>query len=161
MVLRNHTAVRLRRTSLCAGKRKIYSPSPIKKTTKPNNKSQTKKKRNPFKHGIFSWHKYYKIVINLIAELKAAHEDSSKIGINVFTGKLVDMEEAGVIEPLRIKTQAIKAASEAAEMILRIDDMIAARNALNSSGPDESGNDASGMPPMGGMPGGMGGMPPM
>ena len=67
------------------------------------------------------------------------------------------MEEAGVIEPLRIKTQAIKAASEAAEMILRI----AARNALNSSGPDESGNDASGMPPMGGMPGGMGGMPPM
>ena len=52
-------------------------------------------------------------------------------------------------------------ASEAAEMILRIDDMIAARNALNSSGPDESGNDASGMPPMGGMPGGMGGMPPM
>ena len=74
---------------------------------------------------------------------------------------LVDMEEAGVIEPLRIKTQAIKAASEAAEMILRIDDMIAARNALNSSGPDESGNDASGMPPMGGMPGGMGGMPPM
>ena len=99
--------------------------------------------------------------INLIAELKAAHEDSSKIGINVFTGKLVDMEEAGVIEPLRIKTQAIKAASEAAEMILRIDDMIAARNALNSSGPDESGNDASGMPPMGGMPGGMGGMPPM
>lgn len=99
--------------------------------------------------------------INLIAELKAAHEDSSKIGINVFTGKLVDMEEAGVIEPLRIKTQAIKAASEAAEMILRIDDMIAARNALNSSGPDESGNDASGMPPMGGMPRGMGGMPPM
>ena len=47
-------------------------------------------------------------------------------------------------------------------MILRIDDMIAARNALESTGPDESGNDASGMPPMppGGM-GGMGGMPPM
>lgn len=99
--------------------------------------------------------------INLIAELKAAHENSSTTGINVFTGKLVDMEEAGVIEPLRIKTQAIKAASEAAEMILRIDDMIAAKNALNSPGPDESGNDASGMPPMGGMPGGMGGMPPM
>ena len=98
---------------------------------------------------------------NLIAELKAAYENSSTTGINVFTGKLVDMEEAGVIEPLRIKTQAIKAASEAAEMILRIDDMIAAKNALNSPGPDESGNDASGMPPMGGMPGGMGGMPPM
>ncbi len=51
------------------GKRKIYSPSPIKKNTKPSNKSRTKKNRNPFKHGIFSWHKYYKIAINLIAEL--------------------------------------------------------------------------------------------
>ena len=39
-----------------------------------------------------------------------------------------------------IRDRAIKAASEAAEMILRIDDMIAARNALTSSGPDESGN---------------------
>ena len=50
-----------------------------------------------------------------------------------FTGKLVDMEEAGVIEPLRIKTQAIKAASEAAEMILRIDDMIAAKKCIKLS----------------------------
>ena len=99
--------------------------------------------------------------INLIADLKAAHEDSNLIGINVFDGKVVDMKEAGVIEPLRVKIQALQSAGAASEMILRIDDMIAARNALNSSGPDESGNDASGMPPMGGMPGGMGGMPPM
>ncbi|MBP3790789.1 MAG: thermosome subunit [Methanobrevibacter sp.] len=101
--------------------------------------------------------------INLIADLKAAHEDSPFIGINVFDGKVVDMKDAGVIEPLRVKIQALQSAGEAAEMILRIDDMIAARNALNSTGPDESGNDASGMPPMpgaGGM-GGMGGMPPM
>ena len=101
--------------------------------------------------------------INLIADLKAAHEDSPFIGINVFTGEIVDMKDAGVIEPLRVKIQALQSAGEASEMILRIDDMIAARNALNSTGPDESGNDASGMPPMppaGGM-GGMGGMPPM
>ena len=101
--------------------------------------------------------------INLIADLKAAHEDSPFIGINVFTGEMVDMKDAGVIEPLRVKIQALQSAGEASEMILRIDDMIAARNALNSTGPDESGNDASGMPPMppaGGM-GGMGGMPPM
>ncbi len=101
--------------------------------------------------------------INLIADLKAAHEDSPFIGINVFTGEVVDMKDAGVIEPLRVKIQALQSAGEASEMILRIDDMIAARNALNSTGPDESGNDASGMPPMppaGGM-GGMGGMPPM
>ena len=95
--------------------------------------------------------------INLIADLKAAHEDSPFIGINVFTGEIVDMKEAGVIEPLRVKIQALQSAGEASEMILRIDDMIAARNALNSTGPDESGNDASGMPPAPGM----GGMPPM
>ncbi len=95
--------------------------------------------------------------INLIADLKAAHEDSPFIGINVFTGEVVDMKEAGVIEPLRVKVQALQSAGEASEMILRIDDMIAARNALNSTGPDESGNDASGMPPAPGM----GGMPPM
>ena len=98
--------------------------------------------------------------INLIADLKAAHEESQFIGINVFTGEVVDMKEDGVIEPLRVKIQALQSAGEASEMILRIDDMIAARNALNSTGPDESGNDPSGMPPMPGA-GGMGGMPPM
>ena len=97
--------------------------------------------------------------INLIADLKAAHEDSPFIGINVFSGEIVDMKEDGVIEPLRVKIQALQSAGEASEMILRIDDMIAARNALSSTGPDESGNDDSGMPPM--PPGGMGGMPPM
>jgi thermosome len=100
--------------------------------------------------------------INLIADLKAAHEDSPFIGVNVFTGEVEDMKEAGVIEPLRVKIQALQSAGEASEMILRIDDMIAARNALNSTGPDESGNDDSGMPPMPGAGmGGMGGMPPM
>ena len=99
--------------------------------------------------------------INLIADLKAAHEESKFIGINVFTGEVEDMKEAGVIEPLRVKIQALQSAGAASEMILRIDDMIAARNALQSTGPDESGNDDSGMPPMPGMGGGMGGMPPM
>ena len=96
--------------------------------------------------------------INLIADLKAAHEESGFIGINVFTGEVEDMKESGVIEPLRVKIQALQSAGAASEMILRIDDMIAARNALNSTGPDESGNDDSGMPPMPGMGGGM---PPM
>ena len=99
--------------------------------------------------------------INLIADLKAAHEKSNLIGINVFTGEVVDMKDAGVIEPLRVKIQALQSAGEASEMILRIDDMIAARNALSSTGPDESGNDDSGMPPMPGMGGMGGGMPPM
>ena len=98
--------------------------------------------------------------INLIADLKAAHEDSPFIGINVFEGQVVDMKDAGVIEPLRVKKQALQSAGEAAEMILRIDDMIAARDGLQSTGIDESGNDDSGMPPMP-PAGGMGGMPPM
>ena len=46
--------------------------------------------------------------INLIADLKAAHEDSNAIGINVFSGEIVDMKEAGVIEPLRVKIQALQ-----------------------------------------------------
>ena len=65
--------------------------------------------------------------IDIIAEIRAAHEKGKhSYGIDVFSGKVVDMWEKGVIEPLKIKTQAIKSASEAAEMILRIDDVIAA-----------------------------------
>ncbi len=65
--------------------------------------------------------------IDIIAELRSAHEKGDNTyGVDVFSGKVVDMWEKGVIEPLKIKTQAIKSASEAAEMILRIDDVIAA-----------------------------------
>ncbi|HDN63165.1 MAG TPA: thermosome subunit, partial [Candidatus Bathyarchaeota archaeon] len=46
--------------------------------------------------------------------------------INVFTGKTINTYEAGVIEPIRVKEHAIKSAEEAASMIIRIDDVIAA-----------------------------------
>ncbi len=46
-------------------------------------------------------------------------------GINVFTGKVMDAWKEGIIEPLKIKTQALSAATEVAVMILRIDDVIA------------------------------------
>jgi len=64
--------------------------------------------------------------INILVELKAAH-DKKQIwaGIDVFKGKVVDAWRAGVIEPLKIKTQALSSASEVAQMILRIDDVIA------------------------------------
>ncbi len=87
--------------------------------------------------------------IDVIAELKALHDKGQKwAGINVFTGKAMDAWKEGVIEPLKIKTQAVSSASEVAIMLLRIDDVIAA-------GPGRE-------PPMGppGM-GGMGGMPEM
>ena len=56
-----------------------------------------------------------------------------RAGLNVFTGEIVDAWKMGVIEPLKIKTQAIKSASEVAELILRIDDVLAA--GTKSSGP--------------------------
>ena len=66
--------------------------------------------------------------IDIIAELRAAHEktDSQAMGINVFNGKVENMQEKGVIEPLVVKEQAVKSAEESASMILRIDDVIAA-----------------------------------
>ncbi len=65
--------------------------------------------------------------IDIVAELRAAHEkEKYSYGVDPFSGKVIDMREKGVIEPLKIKTQAIKSASEAAEMILRIDDVITA-----------------------------------
>jgi len=91
--------------------------------------------------------------IDMLVEIRAAHEKGKKtFGLNVYEGKAVDMKAAGVFEPLRVKTQAISSAAEAAIMILRIDDVIA-----SSKSPSPEG----GMPPggMGGMPpGGMGGM---
>ncbi|MCD6547404.1 MAG: TCP-1/cpn60 chaperonin family protein [Nanoarchaeota archaeon] len=65
--------------------------------------------------------------IDIIVNLKAAHEEG-KIwaGVDVESGEIKDMFEMDVIEPLKIKTQAIKSASEVAIMILRIDDVIAA-----------------------------------
>ncbi|MDD6257398.1 thermosome subunit alpha [Methanobrevibacter boviskoreani] len=86
--------------------------------------------------------------IDSLVDLRAAHENSTTMGLNVFNGKVTDMKEAGVVEPKRVKKQAIQSASEAAEMILRIDDVIAS----SSEGPDPS--------QMGGAPG-AGGMPPM
>jgi len=87
--------------------------------------------------------------IDVMTSMKAAHDKNQKwAGIDVFTGKVIDAWKKGVIEPLKIKTQAISSASEVAIMILRIDDVIAGTSAGNSQG---------GMPP-GGM-GGMGGMP--
>ncbi len=85
--------------------------------------------------------------IDLLVKLKASHDKGLKSsGINVMEGTISDMFEAGVIEPLRVKTQAIKSASEAAMMILKIDDVIAAGNLGGSAGGTSGG--AGGMPPM-------------
>jgi len=65
--------------------------------------------------------------IEMLAELRSQHERGKKnVGVEVYSGKPMDMLELGVVEPLRVKTQAIESACEAASMILRIDDVIAA-----------------------------------
>jgi len=92
--------------------------------------------------------------IDMLMELRSQHEKGIKTaGLNVYEGKVVDMWEAFVVEPLRVKTQVINAATESAVMILRIDDIIASTRAA-------PGPEMGGMPGMGGMPPGMGGMPP-
>jgi thermosome len=88
--------------------------------------------------------------VDLLLELRTRHEKGEKwAGVDVFEGKIKDMSKLEVYEPLAVKKQTIKSATEAATMILRVDDVI-------SSGRMK----APSMPP-GGMPGGgYGGMPP-
>ena len=88
--------------------------------------------------------------VDIISQLRAQHEKGELwSGINVPEGKVENMANSYVYEPLAVKKQIIKSASEAASMILKIDDVIA--TAKMKTPP---------MPPGGGMPGGgMGGMP--
>jgi chaperonin GroEL (HSP60 family) len=80
--------------------------------------------------------------IDILVELRTQHDKGNvHYGVDVMNGKTEDMKKLGVVEPSKIKTQAIKSATEAAEMILRIDDVITSKSG-------------------GGMPrGGSGGMP--
>ncbi|MFP4117323.1 MAG: thermosome subunit alpha [Candidatus Woesearchaeota archaeon] len=76
--------------------------------------------------------------IDTIVELKASHDRGEKwAGIDAFTGKTLDSLDNSVVEPLKVKTQAVSSASEVAILILRIDDVIAA-------GPQRQSNDDSG-----------------
>ncbi len=99
--------------------------------------------------------------LDIIVKLRAAHEkkDGLWMGVNINTGEVADMLKAGVLEPLRVKKQAIASASEAAEMILRIDDVIASKPHSESKGGEGSSGGKPGTP--GGGPPGMGGMPGM
>jgi len=83
--------------------------------------------------------------IDMLIELRQVHDnqDGKFIGINVFTGKLQNSIESGIIEPIVVKEQAIKSAAESAAMILRVDDVITAKSPKGGPGGP------------GGMPGGM------
>jgi thermosome len=91
--------------------------------------------------------------IDMMIEMRRMHKKGTKFaGIDVLNGKVSNMMKLNVIEPLRVSVQEIQASSEAATMILRIDDVIASK----SGGGVPGGAPPGGMPP-GGM-GGMGGM---
>lgn len=71
--------------------------------------------------------------IDSIVNLRAKHAENKNAGLNIQTGTAEDMFEKGVVDPLRVKVDSIKAGSEAAQMILRIDDILRAQS---SSMPD-------------------------
>jgi len=80
--------------------------------------------------------------IDILVSLRAAHEKKNGhlMGVDVFKGEIVNSYENGVIEPLKVKEQAMKSAAEVASMILRIDDVIASTKAREGAPP-------GGMPP--------------
>ena len=96
--------------------------------------------------------------IDTLATLRSKQLKGEKwTGIDVLKGRVSNMKTSDIIDPLAVKNQVISAASEAACMILRIDDVISVSKSAAPPGGGEGG-----MPPgMGGMPPGMGGMPDM
>ena len=87
--------------------------------------------------------------IDALVDLRAAHEDGDEhAGIDVYTGDVVDTFGAGVVEPAHAKEQAVSSATEAANLVMKIDDIIAAGD-LSTAGDGEEG---------GAPGGGMGGM---
>ncbi|MEM4331673.1 MAG: thermosome subunit beta [Candidatus Micrarchaeia archaeon] len=88
--------------------------------------------------------------IDTLVSLRAKHNEGQKsAGVDVHAGKINDMLKLGVIEPVKVKRQAIVSASEAAEMILRIDDVIASKG--KPPAPAGGAGGAGGMGGMGGM----------
>jgi thermosome len=94
--------------------------------------------------------------IDTLVDLRAAHEDGrARAGLNVFTGEVEDTFEAGVVEPAHAKEQALSSATEAANLVLKIDDIIAAGDLSTEGDGDEGGAPGGGMGGMGGMGGAM------
>ena len=96
--------------------------------------------------------------IDTLVDLRAAHEDGDETaGLDVFTGEVVDTDDAGVVESAHAKRQALSSATEAANLVLKIDDIIAAGD-LSTEGEEPEGGAGGPGGGMGGPGGGMGGM---
>lgn len=79
--------------------------------------------------------------VNVLMALRSKHQEGSNYGLNMNTGQPSDMLALGVVEPLKVKTQAVKSATEAATMILRVDDVIAAKQEELKPKPGQSPHD--------------------
>ena len=91
-------------------------------------------------------------VIDALTELRSKQSRSShSFGIDARNGKVADMFKLDIVEPLAVKEQVIKSATEAACMILRIDDVIASSKSSGPPGPPGGMGGMGGMPGMGGM----------
>jgi thermosome len=79
--------------------------------------------------------------IDILVSLRAAHgkPDGQYKGVNLFTGKVENMQDKGVVEPVIVKEQAIKSATESATMIIRIDDVIASTKPREGPGKPPGG----------------------
>jgi len=76
--------------------------------------------------------------VEILTELRSRHEKGeTSYGLEVFSGKVQDMFKAGIIEPIKVKENALKSSFEAAAMILRIDDVIAKVRKSTSEGKKE------------------------
>jgi len=94
--------------------------------------------------------------IDLLVDLRSAHEAGDEsAGLDVFAGEVVDTAEAGVVETAHAKEQAVASAAEAANLVLKIDDIISAGDLSTEGDGDEGGAPAGGMGGMGGMGGAM------
>lgn len=83
--------------------------------------------------------------IDILIEMRKSHKAGKKhAGVNVFTGQVEDMLANDVIEPFRVGKQAISSATDAAVMILRIDDVIASKGTPGMSSRDMVGKDGLG-----------------
>ncbi|RLE44164.1 thermosome subunit [Candidatus Woesearchaeota archaeon] len=86
--------------------------------------------------------------LETLVNLRSKHteENGKYYGIDVMSGKIANMKELNVIEPLSVKTQAITSGTEVAQMILRIDDIIAAQSKSSAGGGGKGGMPGSEMP---------------
>jgi chaperonin GroEL (HSP60 family) len=82
--------------------------------------------------------------VNSLMEIRARHQSKQRnIGVDPINAKIADLSKLEVYEPLVVKIQALKSAGEAAGMILKIDDIIAASKSKEGAGQPKGPEDSA------------------